>query len=93
MGKVIVSVCLSVHTPGVPTLARGVPTLARGVPTLTGRYLPWLGVPSLTRVYLPWLGVPTFDGGYLPWPGQHREYMLCGRQYASCVHAGGLSCC
>ena len=24
--------------------------------------------------------------------GQHREYLLHGRRYASCVHAGGLSC-
>ena len=24
--------------------------------------------------------------------GQHREYLLHGGQYASCVHAGGLSC-
>ena len=24
--------------------------------------------------------------------GQHREYLLHGRWYASCVHAGGLSC-
>ena len=24
---------------------------------------------------------------------QHREYLLHGRGYASCVHAGGLSCC
>ena len=25
--------------------------------------------------------------------GQHREYLLHGGRYASCVHAGGLSCC
>ena len=24
--------------------------------------------------------------------GQHREYLVHGGQYASCVHAGGLSC-
>ena len=24
---------------------------------------------------------------------QHRKYLLHGRRYASCVHAGGLSCC
>ena len=24
--------------------------------------------------------------------GQHREYLLHGGRYASCVHAGGLSC-
>ena len=23
---------------------------------------------------------------------QHREYLLNGGRYASCVHAGGLSC-
>ena len=46
-------------------------------------------------------------GGGVPWPGgypggypgggtqlgQHREYLLHGGRYASCVHAGGLSCC
>ena len=41
-------------------------------------------------------------GGYpgwgVPWPGggtqlgQHREYLLHGGRYPSCVHAGGLSC-
>ena len=41
-------------------------------------------------------------GGYPGWGGtlagggtqlgQHREYFLHGGQYASCVHAGGLSC-
>ena len=41
--------------------------------------------------------------GGVPWPGgypagggtqleQHREYLLHGGRYASCVHAGGLSC-
>ena len=25
--------------------------------------------------------------------GQHREYLLHSGRYASCVHAGGLSCC
>ena len=45
---------------------------------------------------------PAGGGGTLargvPWPGggtqvgQHREYLLHGGRYASCVHAGGLSC-
>ena len=55
-------------------------TLAGGVP--------WQGV--------PWLGGTLAGGGY---PGrggtqlgQHREYLLHGGRYASCVHAGGLSC-
>ena len=50
------SLCLSVHTPGVPTLARGylpwmgVPTLASGVPPIgLGGYPPWMGVPTLAR--------------------------------------------
>ena len=31
-------------------------------------------------------------GGGSAMIGQHREYLLHGGQYASCVHAGGLSC-
>ena len=49
---------------------------------------------------VPWPGgIPCWG---VPWPegtlpggtqlGQHREYLLHGRRYASCVHAGGLSC-
>ena len=61
------------------TLAGG--TLARGVPwpggTLAGG-VPWLG------------GYPAQWGGTQL--GQHREYLLHGGRYASCVHAGGLSC-
>ena len=70
---------------GVPTLSGGtylgwgVPTLPGGVPTLAGGT--YLGG------YIPWSG-----RGYPPWLGQHREYLLCGRQYASCIHVGGLSC-
>ena len=62
MGKVIVSLCLSVHTPA-------------GVPTLGGGYLPWLvdgGIPTLaggwgrgTPRY-----VPPIQGRYPP--GQVR---------------------
>ena len=33
-------------------------------------------------------GYPARGGTQL---GQHREYLLHGRRYASCVHAGGLS--
>ena len=47
---------------------------------------------------------PGQDGGYLRYPpsqvrmggypgtGQHMEYLISGGQYASCIHAGGLSC-
>ena len=50
---------------------------------------------------VPWLGgYPggggTLAGGYPGWGGtqlgQHREYLLHGGRYASCIHAGGLSC-
>ena len=34
-------------------------------------------------------GVPCPGGSQL---GQHREYLLHSGRYASCVHAGGLSC-
>ena len=70
MGKVIVSLCLSVHTRGYLPWPNGVSTLARsrqGVPTLAGGYLPWLG---------PDGGVPILAGGYpkvaTPHPGQVR---------------------
>ena len=66
-------------------------TLARGEGgTLAGGGIPWLGGGTLARG-------GTLVGG-LPWPGggtqlgQHREYLLHGGRYASCVHAGGLSC-
>ena len=38
-------------------------------------------------------GVPPQQGvNPPPPPDQHSVYLLCGRRYASCVHAGGLSC-
>ena len=56
-------------------------TLAGGVPW-PGGYPGWGG--TLTGG-VPWLG----GGTQL---GQHREYLLHGGWYTSCVHAGGLSC-
>ena len=72
---------------GWGTLAGGYPgqggTLARGYP---GRGVPWPGgVPCQGRGY-PGRGAGTQLG-------QHREYLLHSGRYASCVHAGGLSCC
>ena len=61
---------------GVPCLGG---TLARGVPWPEG--YPGQGV--------PWQGGTLLGGTQL---GQHREYLLHGGRYASCVHAGGLSC-
>ena len=75
---------------GGGTLAGG--TLAGGVPwpggTLAGGY------PG--REYPGWGGTLA-AGGYPGWGGvtqlgQHREYLLHSGRYASCVHAGGLSC-
>ena len=48
----------------------------------------------------PGMGYPPRPGmGYLPGPGMgtppdlgHSEHLLFGGRYASCVHAGGLSC-
>ena len=74
---------------GVPCqvqLGRGVPCQVQlgGYPvggTLAGG-VPWPGG-TLTG------GYPGRGGTQL---GQHREYLLHGGRYTSCVHAGGLSC-
>ena len=81
--------------------------LGWGYPPWPGGYLPWLGVPTLAgrgtylgqggtylgwEWYLPWPGGTYLGQGYPLLPGQHREYLLCSGRYASCVHAGGLSC-
>ena len=75
----------------LPSLAGG-GTLARG--GYPGGGVPWLGG-------YPGQGVPCRGGtlarGEVPCRGgtqlgQHREYLLHGGRYASCVHAGGLSC-
>ena len=73
-------------------------TLAGGVPWPGA--VPWLG--GTLAVGVPWPGgYPgwggTLAGGVPCWwgctqLGQHREYLLHGGRYASCVHAGGLSC-
>ena len=43
------------------------------------------GYPLPRGRYLLWDGVP-------PCPGQQMEYLIRRCRYASCVHAGGLSC-
>ena len=92
-GKVLfsqVSVC--------PHLGGYLPSGVRGVPTFPGleggTYLPRSGQGG----YLPsqvW-GVPTWvpphQVRYPPPPEQHGVHLLRGGRYASCVHAGGLSC-
>ena len=79
---------------GVP-LWRG--TLAGGYPTggYPGQVPPWPGQDGVvpcqggTQVRYPPSQVRMRGGTQL---GQHREYLLHGGRYASCVHAGGLSC-
>ena len=36
--------------------------------------------------------IQTLNGGGYPLPEQHSVYLLRGGRYASCFHAGGLSC-
>ena len=48
-----------------------------------GRVPPWQGTP---------LGQVRMGGGGVIQLGQQKEYSLHGGRYASCVHAGGLSC-
>ena len=57
------------------------PDLGQGTPTPQGPEMvyPW---------DLGWVPPQTWDGV----PPQHSEHLLRGGQYASCVHAGGLSC-
>ena len=58
--------------------------------------VPLRGVPCWG---VPWSGTPparSGQGGTLPGGGnqvgQQKEYSIHGGQYASCIHAGGLSC-
>ena len=64
-------------------------TLPGGVPCQGG--YPAGGVPcgGYPAGGVPCGGYPVRGGTQL---GQHREYLLHGGRYASCVHAGGLSC-
>ena len=106
-GNVLTRVCLSVHR-GVPIshnalqhypechgAAEGVPCQVQlgGYPargTLPGGVPCW-GVPCLGGYLIMVPPQPGQDWGGTQL-GQHREYLLHGGRYASCVHAGGLSC-
>ena len=73
------------NTPPPPhsDLKRGYPPFGRmGVPLPSQ---PGKGVPP--PPILTW----NLEGG-TPQPEHHTVYLLRGRRYASCVHAGGLSC-
>ena len=70
--------------PRMPWGSQGVPCQVQpgGVPWYHGRGGTLAGG-------VPWLGGTLPGGTQL---GQHREYLLHGGRYASCIHAGGLSC-
>ena len=71
--------------PGTASGGGTLPGPARGS-TLPGGYpaggLPWSGTPT-PPVRSGWGGTQV---------GQQKEYSIHGGRYASCVHAGGLSC-
>ena len=83
---------------GTPSQVQGLPHLrSGGVPHLRSGEYPISGLggtPFQVR------GVPHFRSGWgvphlgsgVPPTDQHSELLLCGGRYASCVHAGGLSC-
>ena len=76
--------------PGYPHLGMGYPPPSRpgqGTPNPGMGYPPDLGwgTPPGWGTHLTWDGVP-------PQTEQHSEHLLRGGRYASCVHAGGLSC-
>ena len=58
--------------------------------------VPWQGVPWWGSTQVRYPPGQVSQGGYpaggVPRSGQHSEYLLHGGRYASCVHAGGLSC-
>ena len=105
-GYVFTGVCLFNFWGGypIPSLGRGypIPGLAGGYPIPGPGGTPsqvqggtpsqvWGGTPSqvrggtLSQVWGGTLGSP-------PQTDQHREHLLCGGRYASCIHAGGLPC-
>ena len=79
------------HGTPIQTWEGGTPhlDLGRGTPCLDqGRGTPHL---DLERGYPP-IQVRSQDRGGYPQLEQHSMYLLCSRRYASCIHAGGLSC-
>ena len=101
-GRLCFDTCLSIHPSVCPWGEEGIPRYLPHCP----RYLPpiqvRMGEGGTPRYLPPHTGyLPTHPGqdggvpqGTYPPPGtgQHMKYFIrCGR-YASCVHAGGLSC-
>ena len=60
----------------------------------SGWGVPEMGYPQARNGVSPcqgW-GTPQAREGVPPGIGQHMEYLIRSERYASCVHAGGLSC-
>ena len=73
-----------------PDIGWGTPQTLDGVPPQT-----WDGVPPGPGTGYPpgpGMGYPPRHGTGYPPTDQHSEHLLHGGRYASCVHAGGLSC-
>ena len=64
--------------------------LARSGGGTQGGIHPWPGLMGVPKVGTQWQGYP--QQGYSPSTGQQMEYLICRIWYASCIHAGGLSC-
>ena len=108
MGRYCFHRCLSVRTQGGFTSSPSHNTSTRPMSFLGVYPSDWSQVPSWgypsPRWEYPILRYPPGQGrdtppsqgwGTYPPPpgiGQQMEYLICGGQYASCVHAGGLSC-
>ena len=82
-----------------PRHGMGYPLTWDGVPPRTGMGYPprhGTGYPQIWDRYPPrtWDRVPPPPGPEMGYPqtDQHSEHLLHGGRYASCVHAGGLSC-
>ena len=98
-GNVLTSVCPSIHPSvcpqgGVPISHNALQHFPECHEAVGGTWTPPGGTrtpPGGTQT--PPGGTRTPPGGYPdpPRPGQ-KEYSLHGGRYASCVHAGGLSC-
>ena len=98
MGKVMFSVCPHLGGYPYPIMLCNISQNAMGQP----------GEPCLVQLGgypaggVSWRRVPWWGGTQIGYPpsqvgggtqiGQQKEYSLHGRRYASCVHAGGLSC-
>ena len=86
-GTVFTGVCLSTSGGVTPSPSHNTST---GPMSFLGGYpSDWSHVPA--REYPGW-GTPWPGMGYPPGIGQQMEYFDMWRWYASCVHAGGLSC-